>query len=265
MKYLLDELDKIKKMMDSDEYVKHIEVTAPTTIFYYEFIDRIIQDHVEKFTVDKSLNFFEKKVGAGKNIDNIIESLVKMTTAVKKCRTDAVRGTDKEITKLLVSNKVDNSPRLVDRYHRAPSKPIKDTEDVKYYSESLDPSLAAPALILFMGGIHILGGGLMKTSEKYNPPKKIELNTINVDAVYNTVWVKMEPDKFLTKISRISKKAASTIGSNASIAGFEVKGISGTVKYANKINRLIKAYTNFYIALLDMYIRLMKDAISMSL
>lgn len=267
----LADLEKIKKSIDESKNLENkigeIEVTIPTTMAYFEFIDTILQNHVEKFTIDKSLNFFEKRAGTGKVIDKIVESLNKMTVALRKSKVDAVRDTDKEIKKLLSNNRADGAIRVYDRAPidvnaKVTNVTNKDKDD--NYTESA--AIYASALTAMVAATCILGTSAENAINSVSHiPTKIRLQILTIEKLYDIIMETMEPQKFLTKISRISKKAASAVGSKASIAGFETKtGLSGSVAYANKINKLIKAYTNFYIALLDMYIRVIKEAIRMA-
>ena len=104
----LSELKEIKKKIDdsdkSDVKIGKIEITVPNLWVYQKFIEDVVLSHVEKFTIDKSLKFFDRVSGTGRTIDRITSSIIAMTDALKKGRTDVVRRTDKEMSKIAGKN-----------------------------------------------------------------------------------------------------------------------------------------------------------------
>lgn len=280
----LSELKEIKKKIDdtdkSETRVGKIEITVPNLWVYQKFIEDVVLSHVEKFTIDKSLKFFDRVSGTGKTIDKIISSIVAMTDALKKGRTDVVRRTDKEMSKLAGKNAsimsttrfIDSSdiperkPRALNVNVRNVDKFDDDTDDEdEDYKESFSSDDASAVfcgavLLAAMGFSICFGSGAAGDIQK---PEKIHLQKATINGIYNQI-MNLHPEKFVDRISRISKNAAASLGTKSNIAGFQVTiGTPGVVSYANKINKLIKAYANFYIALIDFYIRMMKDGIKL--
>ena len=268
----LAELDKIKNQIypkeNSEVNIAKITLSAPNLWLYRTFIEDVVLSHVEKFTIDKSLKLFGGTNGTGKAIDDITNGIIKMTDALHKGRTDVVNRTDKEIAKIANSNpEIISTTRFVDAddIRKIDSDPInvnvrnvdKFDDDYKESSDS-GPVLISMAIITAATLFSLCIGD---SSLGIHKPEKIHLQKITIESLYKRV-MDMHPEKFVDRISKISKNAASSIGAKANIAGFQVAvGAPAVINYANKINKLIKAYANFYIALVDFYIRLINGAI----
>lgn len=279
----LSELKEIKKKIDdsdkSDVKIGKIEITVPNLWVYQKFIEDVVLSHVEKFTIDKSLKFFDRVSGTGRTIDRITSSIIAMTDALKKGRTDVVRRTDKEMSKIAGKNATlmsttrfvdasdipERKPRSLNVNVRNVDKFDDDGDSEDDYNESFDDSDASAVfcgavLLAAMGFSICFGSGIDGDIQK---PEKIHLQKATINGIYNQI-MNLHPEKFVDRISRISKNAAASLGTKSNIAGFQVTiGTPGVVSYANKINKLIKAYAIFYIALIDFYIRMMKDGIKL--
>lgn len=269
----LAELDKIKSRIyskeNSEANIAKIELSAPNLWLYQLFIEDVVLSHVEKFTLDKSLKLFGRIRGTGKAIDDITNGIIKMTNALQKGRTDVVNRTDKEIIKIANNNpEIISTTRFVDvdDIEKDKSDPINvNVRNVDKFDNDYKESFDDDAPVLFSAGI-LTAAALFSfcfgdNSLGMHKPEKIHLQKITIESLYKRV-MDMHPEKFVDRISKISKNAASSIGTKANIAGFQVAaGAPAVVSYANKINKLIKVYANFYIALVDFYIRLLKGAI----
>lgn len=250
--------------------ISKVKVSCPNIWKYYEFIEELVEDHIEKFTVDKSLNLFNRVTGTGKSIDVLIKNLNDMCGELRKSKVDAVKGMNKRANKIMKKNTAGD---IVNRIDRATAPVVgvttlpDDTAEESTYTEKFDDALKttliAQSILLAIGLTSLSISGLAAVHRFFKScPVTIKMEKTTVGEIYTRLKA-LAPDKFLVHIAKVSKEAADAVGSKASIMGFSVSpdGPRGAVIYAGKINKLIKAYSKFYVALVDFYIKALRPVL----
>lgn len=272
--------------------ISKIKITCPNIWKYYEFVEELVENHIEKFTIDKSLNLFNRVTGTGRSIDVLTKNLNDMSAELRKSKIDAVKGMNKRANKLMKKNSVGS---VADRLSKAVAPTVNtnslnDAEEEGAYTESLNsmmlnsmdpvglvntmwnsPAMRAQRKMtnIYIGSVAaivvsaVIISGLAAVHRFFKScPTTIKMEKTTVGEVYTRLKA-LAPDRFLVHLAKVSKDAADAIGSKASITGFSISpdGHKGAVIYAGKINRLIKAYSKFYIALVDYYIKILRPIV----
>lgn len=271
----IKEIGKTLKASSKDGDISKVKISCPNIWKYYEFIEELVEEHIEKFTVDKSLNIFNRVTGTGKSIDVLIKNLNDMSAELRKGKVEAVKGMNKKATKLMHKN---TAGAVANRIQKAVAPTIAvtsvaDDVDVNEGAGNSISDLTAnmDTTSLLVTGIAILAieltslvvNGLAAVHRFFKTcPTTIKMEKTTVGEVYTRLKA-LAPDKFLVHIAKVSKDAADAVGSEASVMGFAVSpdGTKGAVIYANKINKLIKAYSKFYVSLVDYYIKALRPVL----
>lgn len=266
----IKEIGKVLKASSKDGDISKVKISCPNIWKYYEFVEELVEEHIEKFTIDKSLNLFNRVTGTGRSIDNLIKNLNEMSTELRKGKAEAVKGMNKKANKLMHKN---TAGSVANRIQKAiaptigvtnVSDDVDATESVGY-SAGIDPTtaLVAGVTILAVELSALTLNGLASVHRFFKScPTTIKMEKTTVGEVYTRLKA-LAPDKFLVHIAKVSKEAADAVGSKASIMGFaeSPEGTKGAVMYANKINKLIKAYSKFYVSLVDYYIKALRPVL----
>lgn len=250
--------------------ISKVKVSCPNIWKYYEFIEELVEDHIEKFTVDKSLNLFNRVTGTGKSIDVLIKNLNDMCGELRKSKVDAVKGMNKRANKIMKKNTIGSIANRIDRAFSTTVGVTTLPDDVaeeSTYTENFDTTYKVIGIVddvilsIALAGLTVSGLAAVHRFFK-SCPTTIKMEKTTVGEVYTRLKA-LAPDKFLVHIAKVSKEAADAVGSKASIMGFSVSpdGPRGAVIYAGKINKLIKAYSKFYVALVDFYIKALRPVL----
>lgn len=266
-------IKEIGKLIKSSDDVSAVKISCPNVWKYYEFVEELVEDHIEKFTVDKSLNIFNRVTGTGRSIDVLIKNLNDMSKELKKSKVEAVKGMNKRANKIMKKNTVGS---IADRMMKSTAKTVGVTsrDDVAEestitegftadYNRVTGSILAADIVCIIVALAATVVSGMATVHRFFKScPTTIKMEKTTVGEVYTRLKA-LAPDKFLVHIAKVSKDAADAIGSKASIMGFSVspEGARGAIIYANKINKLIKAYSKFYVGLVDFYIKALRPVL----
>jgi len=267
----IKEIGKVIKASSKDGDISKIKISCPNVWTYYEFVEELVEEHIEKFTVDKSLNLFNRVTGTGRSIDNLIKNLNEMSAELRKGKAEAVKGMNKKANKLMHKN---TAGSVANRIQKAIAPTIgvtqvaddvDTTESASYGYSGVDPTtmLVAGVTVLAVELTALAVNGLASVHRFFKTcPTTIKMEKTTVGEVYTRLKA-LAPDKFLVHIAKVSKQAADAVGSKASIMGFaeSPEGTRGAVLYANKINKLIKAYSKFYVSLVDYYIKALRPVL----
>lgn len=251
--------------------ISKVKVSCPNIWKYYEFIEELVEDHIEKFTVDKSLNLFNRVTGTGKSIDVLIKNLNDMCGELRKSKVDAVKGMNKRANKIMKKNTIGSIANRIDKAFSTTVGVTTLPDDVaeesargkNNFDTALTAVLISQGVLLAIGLTSLAVSGLASVHRFFKScPTTIKMEKTNVGELYTRLKA-LAPDKFLVHIAKISKEAADAVGSKASIMGFSVSpdGPRGAVMYAGKINKLIKTYAKFYVALVDFYIKALRPVL----
>ena len=263
--------DAIKASDRNGVDISKIKITCPNIWKYYEFVEDLVENHIEKFTIDKSLNLFNRVTGTGRSIDLLIKNLNDMSTELRKTKVDAVKGMNKQANKIMKKNTIG---AIANRIDKATSSTLGITtlpDDVaeesargkNNFDTALTAVLISQGVLLAIGLTSLAVSGLASVHRFFKScPTTIKMEKTNVGELYTRLKA-LAPDKFLVHIAKVSKEAADAVGSKAAIMGFSVSpdGPRGAVMYAGKINKLIKTYAKFYVALVDFYIKALRPVL----
>lgn len=247
-----------------------VKITCPNIWKYYEFVEDLVENHIEKFTIDKSLNLFNRVTGTGRSIDVLIKNLNDMSGELRKTKVDAVKGMNKQANKIMkkntigaIANRLDKATSATVGVTTLPDDVAEESAHSRGFDTMLATTLITQGVLLTIGLTGLAISGLASVHRFFKScPTTIKMEKTTVGEVYTRLKA-LAPDKFLVHIAKISKEAADAVGSRASIMGFSVSpdGPRGAVMYAGKINKLIKTYAKFYVALVDFYIKALKPVL----
>lgn len=273
-----EQLESIKKVDEAFKNleskgvsVKAVKVQIPDLWKYYEFVSDLMKEHVEKFTAKKTLTLFERKVKEGRAIDVLIKNLEQMSSAIKKTKNTDSRKVNK------IAKKIDKEP-IGSKFRRAyevsvgiPVRRMNTHNSTLGYTESVDDesiTLEASSLAgAYFGGAVTIGAitSLAILPEYFRTaPVRIAVKAVNLSYVRERLTI-LAPDKFELYIKHLMLSAASAIDSNSTLEEFAASetGPKDAVIYANKINKLISAYSKFYLSLVDFYIKVCLSSLRM--
>lgn len=241
-KKLADQVEKIKsidstiaKMKASGIDPSMTKLQIPNLWTYYEFASALMRDHVEKFTVKNSFKIFGKVVGKDAGIDILTKNFNEMASTIKSYDS--------------------GKPKKIDKAARHTGK-----SGIRRFGEG---TLIVTSTLSF--GLLGLVGSLAIVRSFFNKcPARIKIEPTTLADTRDKLTL-LAPERYETYIKSIIMGASSSVTAGASLEDFTKtgEGPSTAVVCANKLNKLISAYTKFYLATVDFYINICKNSMRM--